>query len=366
MGKVNNGDLCDQFGRYLPEGIKHACPHVSEDLCAKPWNRARFIKLVPYPDPPEMHCAVLRCWLRYHNPNFFNEGAIKDYLKVEQAPLVYWRKIGLQKYCKQNKLSISSFPNPAEEPIKPIYAPFGPSNHWIDMMDRRLRADDTTPGGLLKVFAWTFIIGLMGAWLFGWFLFGVFPVNQLAITLIFAVILNWLTNRAANYINHCSDIRRMTYEPKFYIYEKGRLRHLLKNLRVKETELQHYFPKAVISIFKSKPHPNKKGYSLKIVSNLLLNKELSPIFSEPEILTFNIEIVGASVEGPPILCYWFDALKSPETARNAFHIMQFVKERMQEMIDDIREHVKLLPAYHETDPDAEVEYLVWGTFPIRV
>jgi uncharacterized membrane protein len=261
------------------------------------------------------------------------------------------------------KFLFSSYPDPPE-PKEPVFAAFGPKNSFIDMIDRRIRASDMmpgrasdiTPGGVLRIYSWAVIAGLVGALLLAWLLSIKISFQDTILVFFFIVLFNYATKKLAKFVNLCSDIRRASHQPEIFVYENGRLSNLLKNLKVAEAELRHYFPSAVLSIYESKPHLNKRGYSIKIVSHLMLNDLISPLFTRPEVLTFNIVIVAESIESPPLLCYWFDPLKSAFMSRHALGLMNFVNDRMRKMMDDMNEHVKLLLLYNATDPDFKVQY----------
>ncbi len=310
MKERNKGAECCRFGKCLPETIKHICglpKEPDEFRNHKPHNPARCIKLLAHPDPPDSTCATIRGWLRYHSPNFFSDGAIKEGLKAQKAVLMAWRKHALRYYCKQNNLSISSFPDPVE-PNEAVFAPFGPKHNLLEKIDRIMRANDLSLGWIIKAFG-----------------------------------------RA----------------PEIFVFEKGRLSLLLKNLKAVERELKHYFPGAMIAVNKSRAHPTKQAYSIRIVSHLMLNELISPLFTHPEILTFNIEIVAASIKGPPILCYWFDLPKSFVMAQRSLPLVDFVKDRMKEMIRDIDEHCKWIFLQNTTDIEAKVS-IPYGPFNLKV
>ena len=344
---------CCRFGKLLPATIKHICcapKDPVEFLEHKPHNPARYIKLLAYPDPPDGTFAHIRGWLRYHSPNFFSDSAIKDIFKVKRSFFMTWRKRYLRDYCKKNSLLVSTFPDPAQ-PNEPAFAPFGPKNNWLDKIDRRMRADDLSPGWIIKLYSWMVIIGIVAVVLLNWTLT---PILVKVICLLFIIIFDYLTGVIAKSVDCLSEMRRCNYTPEIFIYEKGKLSHLLRNLRATERELKHYFPGVMTATKKTRPHPNKKSYSIKIVSHLMLNKLISPLFTHPEILTFNIEIVAEGIGTPPILSYWFDLPKSVVMAKRSLPLVNFIKDRMSEMIQDINEHWKFVLLKNTTDIDEKV------------
>lgn len=364
MKERNKGAECYRFGKCLPETIKHICylpKEPSEFRNQKPHNPARCIKLLAYPDPPNSTCATVRGWLRHHSPNFFSDGAIKEVLKVQRSGLMSWRKHALRDYCKKNNLAISSLPDPME-PQEPVFTSFGPKNNLLDNLDRILRANDLSPGWTIKAFGRAFIIGIIGGVLLKWQFIS--PYVKV-LSLISIIIFDYLLGFIARSVDCLSEIRRASHNPTIFIFENGKLSLLLKNLKAVEHELKHYFPGAMVSISKSRPHPSKQAYSIRIVAHLMLNELISPLFTHPEILTFNIEIVAQSIKDPPILCYWFDLPKSIMMARCSLALVNFVKDRMNEMIKDIDEHSKLVFLHNTTDVDSKVR-IPYGPFNLRI
>jgi hypothetical protein len=163
------------------------------------------------------------------------------------------------------------------------------------------------------------------------------PLIDQLVTLAFALVSMAPIQIAVEYFSYQSALRRARQEPIIWPMDQIELHWLLRELRDFRYTFTEYaanvlqmpeLAKAKTTVHRSRPHPDKKAYSIKIVSEVVLKSKMFSAFIRPERMTLTIEIIGESIKGPHIVCAWFDSPKSIFLAKSAVRVINFEKDEI--------------------------------------
>ena len=286
-----------------------------------------------YPDPPNYHIARWKDWFRIVDPGLFQDGAIKETIKERLFYFLKDRERILKSHCKENRLDLSSFPLPVLTKVKePKFRHFGPKNTRIDEVDRWLRQIDFRVAFFIRAIT---VTTLLEGLLILNFLLAAPLWTQLKFLLI-AITVFVVVEMPVRYFSCKSALRRAGSEPIIRPAETE-LTILLSDLKDWGRSLASCMPGALrmpdlrnvkTTIFRSHPHPDKKAYSISIVSEVIIKSKIFSTFIGPKKITLNIEIVGQGVNGPHIFIFWFDSPKSIFLARQSLQIINYVRDEI--------------------------------------
>lgn len=267
-----------------------------------------------YPDPPHFHIARFKDWFRYVDPGLFQDGAVKETIKERMYYFLKDRQDILRSHCKQNHLSLSSFPPPVlTKAEQPKFIDVGPKDTWMDKADRCFRKKGFSVSLLMRVNFFAILLPFM----LTSYLIAPSLKEQLALLLL--VIVSWaIMEVLVRYFTYRSILRRSRHEPIIIPMHKVRLSWLLRELN----DWRHLFVEnmareldipeladAKTTVYRSRRHLDKNAYSIKILSQVYL-KPRAFSFVRRQQMTLTIQIIGESIKAPPIVCIWFDPPKS--------------------------------------------------------
>ncbi len=329
-----------------------------------------------YPDPPDFHIARFKDWFRHFDPGMFQEGVIKEAIKERLSNFMEDRDNIVRSYCKENHLDLSLFPPPTLTKVQePKFAFFGPKNTWMDKVDRWLRQTDlpVARAGRIIVWAirWTTIAVLLGLLIF-LNLPPTTPLQEQLIILAIPIMCLAVVEILIRYFACKSALRRARTEPIIHPVEM-RLNDVLSNLIELRSKIVNYMADKLwmpelsnvkTTIRRSRPHPDKRIYSISIVSEVVLKPKI--FFSLiREKISLNIEIIGESVHGPHRIFFWFDS--QGILTESALRVVNFAKDEICMLLsmlfdshDKFRGISKYDPEYQTlTDPNKDttlIEY----------